>query len=174
MTLELKNLPTVTQVEALLAQSLDVGFLRLPLTAPELDVTLLHSEAFAIALSKNHALARSRSLTVADLAKEPFIAYGERWAPEFYQTWTGICRRAGFTPVITQETAEMDTALALVSAGLGVAILPEGVAMRHRQSLKIKSLVQEKVRSQMGLAVLQKSDNPVAERFVAMAKHTAK
>jgi LysR family transcriptional regulator, benzoate and cis,cis-muconate-responsive activator of ben and cat genes len=174
VTLELKNLPTVAQVEALEAHTLDVGFVRLPLTAPKLSVTRLHSEPLAIVVSKSHRLAREKDLTVAHLAGEPFVAYGQRWAPEFYQTWTGICRRAGFTPVVVQETAEMDTALALVAAGMGVAILPEGVANRSRRVLKVKSLVKENTRSQIGIAVARDNSDPLRENLVALAKRVVK
>lgn len=174
VTLELKNLPTVVQVEALAARTLDAGFVRLPLTAPSLSITPLHGEPFALVIAKNHPLARQKRLTVAHLAQEPFIAYGQRWAPEFYQTWTGICRRAGFTPVVVQETAEMDTALALVAAGMGVAILPEGVANRYRRTLRVERLADEKVRSQIGIAVARDSVNPLTENLIALAQKVTK
>jgi LysR family transcriptional regulator, benzoate and cis,cis-muconate-responsive activator of ben and cat genes len=170
VTLELKNQPTVLQVEALEAHTLDVGFVRLPLTAPKLSVTPLHSEPFALVISKSHKLAREKNLTVAHLAGEPFVAYGQRWAPEFYQTWTGICRNAGFTPVVVQETAEMDTALALVAAGMGVAILPEGVANRSRRVLKVKPLIKESTRSQIGIAVARDTSDPLRDNLIALAK----
>jgi LysR family transcriptional regulator, benzoate and cis,cis-muconate-responsive activator of ben and cat genes len=174
VTLELKNLPTMLQVQALEAKTLDVGFVRLPLTAPGLAIMPLHSEPFALAISKSHPLARKKRLKVADIAGEPFVTYGQKWAPEFYQTWTGICRKAGFTPVIVQETAEMDTALALVAAGMGVAILPEGVVNRHRRVLKIKPLTREAVRSQIGIAVARDSSNPLRDNLIALAKRVVK
>jgi LysR family transcriptional regulator, benzoate and cis,cis-muconate-responsive activator of ben and cat genes len=174
VTLELKNLPTILQVQALEAQTLDVGFVRLPLTAPSLAITPLHSEPFALALYKSHPLGRKKHLTVADLANEPFVTYGQKWAPEFYQTWTGICRKAGFTPVIVQETAEMDTALALVAAGMGVAILPEGVVNRHRRILKVKPLTRETVRSQVGIAALRGHSDPLRENLIALAKRVVR
>ena len=174
VTLELKNLPTVLQVEALEAHTLDVGFVRLPLTAPKLEVTPLHSEPFVMVLSKKHRLAREKNLTVAQLANEPFVIYGQRWAPEFYQSWTGICRRAGFTPVVVQETAEMDTALALVSAGMGVGIMPEGVASRRRRVLKIKPLLRESTRSEIGIAVARDREDPLRDNLLALAKRVVK
>jgi DNA-binding transcriptional LysR family regulator len=170
VTLELKNLPTVLQVEALEGGTLDVGFVRLPLTAPRLSITPLHSERFALVISKTHKLAREKRLTVAHLANEPFVAYGQRWAPEFYQTWTGICRNAGFTPVVVQETAEMDTAIALVAAGLGVAILPEGVANRNLRAIKVIPLIREKMRSQIGIAVARDTTDPLKLNMIALAK----
>jgi len=174
VTLELKNLPTVLQVEALGTHAIDVGFVRLPLTEPALAITPLHREPFALVLSKSHPLARLKRLPLARLAAEPFVAYGQRWAPEFYQVWTGICRKAGFTPVVVQETAEMDTALALVAAGMGVAILPEGVANRHRGVLKVRPLRGESVRSQIGIAVALGRKNPMVENLIALATKMVK
>jgi LysR family transcriptional regulator, benzoate and cis,cis-muconate-responsive activator of ben and cat genes len=174
VTLELKNLPTVAQVEALEAHTLDVGFVRLPLTAPKLAITPLHSEPFVMVLPRTHRLALERNLTVEHLANEPFVIYGQRWAPEFYQHWTGICRRAGFTPVVAQETAEMDTALALVSAGMGVGIMPEGVANRRRRVLRIRPLLGESIRSEIGIAVVRDLSDPLRDNLLALAKQVVK
>jgi DNA-binding transcriptional LysR family regulator len=144
------------------------------LTAPKLAITQLHSEPFVMVLPKTHKLAREKNLTVAHLAEEPFVIYGQRWAPEFYQSWTGICRRAGFTPVVVQETGEMDTALALVSAGLGVGIMPEGVANRRRRVLRIRPLVDEVTRSEIGIAVARDTSDPLRDNLLALAKQVVK
>lgn len=167
--LQLKNLPTVQQVEALRSGALDAGFVRMPLGASGLDVKLVHREPFVMVLSKRHALARERTLSVRNLAREPFIAYGRSWAPEFYEVWTTICRNAGFVPHVIQETAEMSTALALVAAGLGVAILPEGMTRGHRRLLTVKVLQRESIRSEIGIATLTGRQTPLLEHLVAIA-----
>ena len=167
VTLELRNVPTVAQLDALRQRSLDVGIVRLPLREPDMEVQSLHAEPFAIALSKQHNLYSRKMIAVRDLEKEAFVSYSERLAPAFFQHWTGLCRRAGFTPRIVQEVAEMETALALVSANIGVAILPEGVARRYRRTLSIISLKDERIRSEIGFALLKFNPPPLARRFVA-------
>lgn len=174
VTLELKNMPTIVQIDALRSRTIDAGFVRLPLHSSRLSVTPLHSEPFALVLAKNHPLSRKKNLSVSDLANEPFIAYAERLAPEFYQEWTGICRRAKFTPVVIQETWEMDTALALVAAGMGVAILPLGVAQRYRDEVLVKPLASEKIQSQIGIAVLESSKDALIRNFITLAKRVVK
>jgi DNA-binding transcriptional LysR family regulator len=166
VSLELKNLPTVPQIDALRQRTLDAGIVRLPLGQGDIEVLPLASEPFAIVVSKQHAAAGSK-ITVRDLAGEPFVCYSERLAPAFFQHWTGLCRKAGFTPRIVQEVAEMETALALVSAGVGVAILPEGLARRHRRSLSVVSLKNESIRSEVGLAFLKLNPPPLVRRLVA-------
>lgn len=168
-TIELKNVPTVGQVESLRQRTLDIGIVRLPLGEADIEVLPLVSEPFAIVFSKQHALRARPDVTVRDLKGEAFIAYAERQAPAFFQHWTGLCRKAGFTPRVLQEVAEMETALALVAANVGVAIVPEGVAKRHSRSVVVRSLKKERIRSEIGLAFLKLNPPPLARRLVALA-----
>ncbi|WP_184220667.1 LysR family transcriptional regulator [Granulicella aggregans] len=170
VSLELKNVPTVQQVEGLRSGVIDAGFVRLPVTEADLSVSLVHREPFAMVLSKINPLTKKKDWGLEDLMGEPFIAYGERWAPAFYQRWTSICRAAGFTPNVVQETGEMDTAIALVAAGLGVAILPEGVTRRNRRILAVKVLSRQKIQSEIGVAVLADRQTPLVKRLIAIAK----
>jgi LysR family transcriptional regulator, benzoate and cis,cis-muconate-responsive activator of ben and cat genes len=170
VTLEIRNLPTVQQVEALRAGVIDAGFVRMPLKEEGLSLDLVHREPFAIVVSKSHPLARQKKLAVKQLSDMPFIAYGRRWAPAFFDHWTGLCRDAGFSPNIVQETAEMETALMLVAAGMGVAILPEGITRRNRKIVAVTVLNREKVRSEIGIATVQNRQKPLLQHLVATAK----
>ena len=173
VSLDLKNMPTSQQVEALRSGILDAGFVCMPLQEEGLTVSLVHREPFAIVLAKDHPLARETNLSVRHLAREPFVAYGRNWAPSFYESWTGICRRAGFTPAVVQETGEMETALALVAAGLGVAILPEGMARRHHRVFRIKVLQQEKTYSEIGIATLREGRTQLLDHLILAARQFA-
>lgn len=168
--LELKNMPTVQQIETLKTGSIDVGFVRLPVSVDGLSIDSIHREPFAMVLSRAHPLAAARTITVRQLAEEPFIAYGRRWAPSFYDHWVAICRRAGFSPNVVQEVAEMDTALVLVAAGIGVAILPEGIARRSRSGVKVEPLTRERSISEIGVAVQKSRTTPLLEHFVKVSK----
>ena len=170
VNLDLKNLPTVQQIDALKSGSIDVGFVRLPVTADGLSIDSIHREPFTIVLPKVHPLASEKALAVRQLAQEPFIAYGRKWAPSFYDHWTTICRKAGFSPHVVQEVAEMDTALVLIAAGIGVAILPQGIAKRSRSGIKLKPLPSEKLVSEIGIAVQTSRSTPLLRHFVAVAK----
>jgi LysR family transcriptional regulator, benzoate and cis,cis-muconate-responsive activator of ben and cat genes len=71
---------------------------------------------------------------------------------------------------VVQETGEMDTAAALVAAGLGVAILPEEIAWRHRRMLSVKVLSEEKICSDIGVAFATARQTPLIKRLVTVAK----
>lgn len=170
VSLDLKNIPTVQQIDALKSGNIDVGFVRMPLAVEGISIESVHREPFAIVLPKAHPLASEKALAIRQLAGEPFIAYGRKWAPAFYDHWTQICRKAGFIPNVVQEAAEMETVLVLVAAGLGVAILPEGITRRSRSVVKIKPLATEKIVSEIGVAVPMGRTTPLLQRFVMVAK----
>jgi DNA-binding transcriptional LysR family regulator len=75
-----------------------------------------------IALPPGHRLAGSPRLALDDLADEPWIASTK--GTICYDWLTTTFRRAGHEPVIVHQAAEFPTQLALVGAGLGVAVVP--------------------------------------------------
>ena len=63
---------------------------------------------------------------MADLAPEDFITYSDTRSV-VYDATLASCRRAGFAPSVTQRAASTNASLALVGAGLGVALVPASV-----------------------------------------------
>ncbi|WP_369180917.1 LysR family transcriptional regulator [Streptomyces mutabilis] len=103
----------------------DPRFTRVPLLADPLDV----------ALPDGHPLSRLEGLRLADLAAEPWIFGGSG-------PWSDItraaCETAGFRPHRAHSAAGWTAILAMVEAGMGVALVPRmaavpraGVAMRE-------------------------------------------
>ena len=124
----------------MLGKTIDVGFLRLPLSNDRLNITVIHREPFVLVLPAGHRFAKSKQVRIAQLQDEKFVAYGRRWAPGFYDAIIQICSSEGFSPNIVQETGEMYTAIALVAAGAGVAILPKSVVLAQSKNISVKPL----------------------------------
>jgi DNA-binding transcriptional LysR family regulator len=169
VTLDLMNLRTSSQLKALVNKSIDIGFLRLPVSHDRLTTTVIHREPFAIVLPSDHPLAAKRQVRVAELSKEKFVAYGRRWAPGFYDAVVQICTSQGFSPEITQETGEMYTAIALVAAGAGAAILPRTVVLAQSQGIVMKPLPLSMGVSEIAIAVRKENNSSLVRSFVALA-----
>ena len=153
VTLDLLNIRTTEQIELLEDRKLDAGFLRLPAASRELIITPIHSESFVLVVPKGHPLARRKTFVLEELKHEPFVVYARRFAPGFYDHWVQMFSAAGFSPTIVQETGEMETLLALVGAGVGVAIAPQGFARRRVRSFVVKALPPDAPQSEIGLAI---------------------
>jgi DNA-binding transcriptional LysR family regulator len=169
VSLDLMNLRTVSQVKGLIGDSIDIGFLRLPLSHDQLKITVVHREPFVLILPKGHALARKQQVSISALQDEPFVAYGRRWAPGFFDAIVQMCTREGFSPHITQETGEMYTAIALVAAGVGVAILPRSVVLAQSKNVVMKPLPSSVGVSEIAVAVRMDQRSSLVSSFVSLA-----
>jgi DNA-binding transcriptional LysR family regulator len=118
------------QWEALRAKQIDVGFWREPkrdedeLKHASLRQDLCSQENYCVAVNAQHPLARHDSVDLHDLAGEPMLTlHLDQSAEPRYLIQ--CCVNAGFQPTIFQEAAEPQTLLAMVGAGLGVALMPQ-------------------------------------------------
>jgi len=75
----------------------------------------------------------------------------------------------GFSPTIVQETGEMETLLALVGAGVGVAVAPRGLVQRQMRALVIKPLPSNAPQSEIGLAIRSGHDWPLTNNLLQLA-----
>ncbi len=153
LKIDLMPLGTSTVVTELYDNSLDVGFVRLPLAAKGLSITKVHSEPMMICLPAAHQLAASRKLRLGDLREERFIVYGRRWAPGFYDQMMLQCHNAGFSPSISCEIDEMYVAPSFVAAGEGVAIMPKMTFPTRPPDVVVRELDCADWRSELGIAV---------------------
>lgn len=131
VSIELLEMSTSQQVQALRDRRIDVGFIRLPLEAEGLSQVRVLSEPLVAALPEAHRLAGQRTLDVRDMATESFVLFPRSVGAGLYDQIVGLCVEAGFSPTIGQEASLMQTIVGLVGAGLGVAVVPESVQYIH-------------------------------------------
>lgn len=118
---------TPAQTEALTHNRLDLGVLRTPLTESGLAWRMLADEPLVLALPSTHKLASRFDLTVADLRDEPFVTYDPAAGSVVDNAVLRTCALAGFTPQREHLVLATSTLIALVAAGLGVALVPASV-----------------------------------------------
>ena len=132
--LQIRELPSHQQIEALLAKELDAGYVgtTFPELTGELRFECVRRAALCVALPPDHPLTRHSRLTLRALAEEPFVSLPLA-VPFYRQAQLDLCQSAGFTTRIVQEANNAQSLLQLVSAGVGVTIVPEVL----RQFLRI-------------------------------------
>jgi len=115
------------QVAELINQRIDIGYvgIRFPELESELMFECVRKAPFLVALPPEHPLAKQRRLRLSALTNEKFISI-RRTAPAYHSLFVSHCRSAGFMPEIAREEADGALSLlGLVSAGFGVALVPE-------------------------------------------------
>jgi DNA-binding transcriptional LysR family regulator len=122
----LRELQYHQQVHELLDKRIDLGYvgMRFPELESELVFECLRRVPSWVALPPGHRLLKRR-LTLRTLKNETFVSV-RRTAPGYHNWFLSLCRSAGFTPEIAEQEADGALSLlGLVSAGFGVAIVPE-------------------------------------------------
>lgn len=152
---------------------LDVGIVRTPLVQPtSATLAMLERHVFVAALPRGHALARNGSLRLGDLAHEPFIMYAPSAAGGLHSAAMLACQHGGFVPRVEQQGIQVQTVLALVESGLGVALVPSLMQRYASDKIVYREIVDQPQTSGLGLAVafLRDEESPAAMRFRQVAE----
>lgn len=120
----LAELNSHDQIEAVHRGELDLGFIHANPLPEGVQAQDLVAEPFVVCLPSGHALARRGSLALVELAGEDFVFFARAASPSYYETVLSLCVTAGFTPLVRHEVRHWLSVAALVSQGLGVAIVP--------------------------------------------------
>jgi DNA-binding transcriptional LysR family regulator len=168
--LRLEELTTAGQASALAAGRIDVGLLRTPVGDPSLELTPLVEERLVVALPDSHALAARKRVPVAALAGEPFVLVPRQLGTGLYDDVLAVCRAAGFSPNVVQEANEMQTIVSLVSAGIGVSLVPESVETFSPPRVAYRPLTGPNASLEIALAHRQAERSPLVARFREVAK----
>ncbi|UTD26561.1 LysR family transcriptional regulator [Bradyrhizobium sp. WD16] len=143
VALELEESSTGELIEALRRERLDAAFVRTPVgDTAGLVIAPLLRERMLVVLPAQHPLAQrpATALALAELAEETFILYRRPTGPGLYDAIIAACHAAGFAPHIGQEAPRLLSTLSLVSAGLGVSIIPQSISRLDTEGLAYRAL----------------------------------
>lgn len=128
---------------------------------------LLTSEPMVIAVGKDHPLAGRTVAPLAALRDQPLVTLpagsGLRTLVE------SVCMRTGFAPLIRAETDDLSLVAELVQHGLGIALLPECIAKRHGNGLRLVRIRRPSLRRRLALAWPRRQASAVGEAFRTFA-----
>ena len=123
VNLNLQQMGTTAQIQALQGKQVDVGLLTPPVNSEQLIVKNYMHLPLKAMLPENHPLAmKGVPISIADLSDESFVITPRIIGPGFYDVITKVCLKAGFSPNITVETHDLQTVMSLVSLGMGVSL----------------------------------------------------
>jgi DNA-binding transcriptional LysR family regulator len=152
ITIELIEATSDVQLMALARAEIDTGFmLHAPGMAPDapgpapsapmrLQRLSLGSEPLVLALPDAAPWAAARRLRPADVLAQPLVIFPRSATPSLYDAVLAFYHRQGVTPTIAQEATQMQTIVNLVSAGLGLALVPRAVTQLQRPGVVYRPL----------------------------------
>ncbi len=171
--IELHNLFTQEQVDALAHRRIHVGFPLLPIPHRDLEVERIGVEVVGVALSDLHPLATRSRVAIADLSKESFVLVCRDVGPGFRDLILQACAKAGFAPAVTHEARHLFAVLSFVAAGLGVTILPEAAAGACPPGVVFRPL-SPRTTVELGMAYRRGDSSRTLTAFLEIAREAAR
>ena len=169
--LELLEMVSIEQVTALRQQKIDLGVLRpVPIKAPLRSMCLLR-EPLVVAVPQSHPLAQRSHIALADCHDLPFIGFDLRSAPYFNSMVEEVLHQAHVAPRFRQRATQTHAVVAMVAAGLGLALVPEACTRIRMENLAFRPLREPTaVEPEVHLCWNRQSDSPLIDNFVETAK----
>jgi len=166
--LVLREATSVGILQQLEDKALDVGLVRVPLVqASRATLVPLENDEYVAALPRGNRLSGKGILKLSEMAAESFIMYAPTHAAGLHATTMLACQQAGFVPRVVQQATQIQTVLALVESGLGVALVPSVMRRFISDRIVYRPLMDLPPDASIGLALayMADSESSAASRF---------
>ncbi|GAA0377312.1 LysR substrate-binding domain-containing protein [Bacillus horti] len=160
VNLQLLELTSSEQMDALYAKEIDLGLMRRQSVNQTLHSSRIAEEPLVLVLPEHHALASKVALSAEDVAHDRFILFPRRLGPDFYDLIIGFFQSHEVSLNIVQEAIHMHTIVNLVSTGIGIAVVPASVTNFKRPGIVYKNFIHST--PTVGLYATWRKDNDSA------------
>lgn len=170
---ELKELTSGQQIDALYEGEIRLGLVRLPLRAPGLQVEQLLEETLLVALPSGHPLESLDRVPLEAISDLPLIFFDRQLMPGLHTQIVELYQRVGAFPKVAQYAVHLQTIVGLVASGVGLAILPASAERARREGVIYRPLDVPDATSWVGLVRVEGDDSALVNNFAATVREVA-
>ncbi|WLW67559.1 MULTISPECIES: LysR family transcriptional regulator [Psychrobacter] len=174
----LKDISSYQQIDALKSGEIDIGFGRFAHQDPWIQQILLRHERYLVALPKAHPLADSDEQRLIDLANNRLILYHQTHLPisttaipikpsndqpsiePVTEPLLHLFAQYGISPFMTTTVSDLQVALGLVAAGEGITLVPASLKTVRTEQIVYRRLLHENATSPIYLHTLKDFIHP--------------
>ncbi len=145
--LQLIELSSAEQIVALQRSQIQYGFVHTAVLPEVLNSQELLRERFVLCLPAHHPKAHLSRAVLSDFQNESFVMFARVFSPTYYDQVISICVEAGLHPRIQHEARHWLTVMTCVARGLGISLVPAGLARSGIEGLRFLDIEESPVRS---------------------------
>jgi DNA-binding transcriptional LysR family regulator len=171
--LVLQEATTDVQVDDLLHARIDAGLMIPPLSDKaqlQLDYMSLLEEPLVLCAPAGTLPPGGGAVDLKTLRALPLIIFPRKSAPSLHDAILSCFHEAGLSPEIGQEAIQMQTIVSLVSAGMGLALVPQSVSNLMRPGVEYRALAGPTPLVELGLAWRRDNASPVLRGFLELLR----
>jgi LysR family transcriptional regulator, benzoate and cis,cis-muconate-responsive activator of ben and cat genes len=168
VSVQLRDMGSRAMLKGLREGSLDVALVVsvTPSDFAGLELEEIGSYPPCVAMHLKHRLSRSRTVQLKDIAKEPFLAFSGQDHPEHHVFLAKIFGAKSKIPPIVEEYATVNSMIAAVEAGRGVAVVFGTIALLAGRRLALRSITPDPGRFPIALVYRKEGATAATLDFV--------
>ncbi len=173
VSVQVTDVPAERLLESVKKEEVDFGIGTCSRADRELRGTPLLVDSLFAFVRRAHLLARQESVTLRELVTHPLILIGK--GTSVREVLDEALGREKLLPNIAYETNYVSTAIGMVRAGLGIAVLPESVA-HSEDAREIRRLPITRPALSRKIEIIQRKDrslSPAAEQMIELLREHA-
>jgi len=160
-----KEMDNQQQVDKLLNQEIDIGFVRLERVPKDLVLQGIDEDTFSLVLPEDHPMNAEHFKNLKQLEDEPFILFERSYSPNYFEKIQQIFDYSGFVPKVNHQTVNASTIYKLVEHQFGVSIVPTSLKTGYDMRVKFIELKDIPQRTILSAVWSRRNRNPSLERF---------
>ena len=165
---KLEEMDNQKQIEGLLSQEIDVGFVRLERVPRSLEIHTVLKETFCLVLPKNHPVNKRNFKNLSQFKDNPFILFDPEYSASYYEKVMQIFDGCGFAPIISHNTIHASSIYKLVENNLGVSIVPKSLQFGYDMNVKFIELDAIPQRAFLSIAWSKNNRNPMLQNILQL------
>lgn len=154
------------QIQALLNQEIDVGFVRMDRVPRGLSMRPVFVDTFSLVLPQNHPISEHNFTNLGQLKDEPFILFDSSFSESYYVNVMQVFDDSGFTPLVSHYTANASSIFRLVENGFGVSVVPTSLKLGYSMGIKFIELQNIPQRTTLSAVWSSENMNPILGSFL--------
>jgi len=162
----LKELDNTKQVEGLLAQKLDIGFVRLAKVPRGLNIRPVFTDTFSLVLPQDHPMTKRKFKSLTQVKDDPFILFEREYSSFYFDIVMSIFEYAKFAPIISHTTVHANTIFRLVENNFGISIVPTSLSLGYNMDVKFIELDKIPHRTDLSVVWNKNNKNPVLAKVL--------
>lgn len=150
--ISLQELSNEIQLEMLVRNELDFGFVRTANYPSQIQTYPILTENFALVVPKGHPITTRKKVSLSDFKEESFILFSKQYSASYYDLVMSIFRDHQFEPKVALRTVNALSIFNLVSQGIGIAIVPSSLKKGYHSDVEFIELTHIPQRTTLYLA----------------------
>ena len=158
------------QIQSLLEQDLDLGFVRTNRVPKGLNISPVFEDTFSLVLPKLHKLNENNFKNLSQLENESFILFDTSYSESYHEVFMQIFDDFGYIPQISHYTVNAGSIFRLVENNLGVSIVPTTLKLGYDMDIKFIELKNIPQRTILRAVWNKENTNPSLKSILEIMK----